>query len=839
MSQLKGLFVLLTTVVLLSACRPGAGKTEDVQTIPFDSQAKQALSGAVMPGFSPAASADLFGLTTYDQWSIGDSGTFLYDATENALKIVTADNATNVDAWQANYISPSVSLQAGHRYQIIVRLKTDIFPRGQNLVIKARSPDGSRNIEVGWNVSKANEWEDVILPAYADIDGVWTVRIWTYPTRYAETPSTIYIDPDLDVFELPFGKEIVPREDIDVDTDKQAFASSTERVDGLGNFYIKASDTWQHVFPKMIYRSGPNYLELFQRYAAFGFNGVMDVWTEEQAQAVLDSGMRFISINSNSGTSTFESMRVYIDRVYNWADSTNHQANILWYNYDNENESVANYDYQQALAAHVDAEHLDPLTGGRRHPIYYLNGQFGLPRTYLNDSRHALDITGSYVGTGGVGESSAGLIKPSLAVQFATQNQRAPATVIQLQIDLEEGFIPSLFYGISMGGRALSMWRDGTTHGGVDPDFRNAYWAQAFKDEVSPRIDQMLPLIEQPQWTPWLAETDHFPDVRVGTRDYNGDGYLILSNFTGEDQQVQVTLQGDIFIEARDFFSDVHVADVSAGQFTTSIGHFNHGYQVLKLLRQQQPLPDAGLADTSANDLGQQGDATSQDDAATGNSLAFVSVESNNLSENSAIIHFVLNQNAQGQVEYGTDINYGLWNVKEESFNYSDHSQPLINLSPATTYHYRVHAWDPQAHEVISADYSFTTLGAVDGGLVDSSIAQDAYSADSADMDAGQVDSGSLIDAHIDDAEVTADAGSSDLSHSLDGQLADASAHGDRALTSDAGANQADQGHQVATLNPESGCNCASHSAGDRAAGLWLALIAGLAMVSRRYTARR
>ena len=433
-----------------------------------------------------------------------------------------------------------------------------------------------------------------------------------HPTiKYTSTPSTIYVSPDVDCYELPNGSEIATLRAIDISTDKDSFVSSTQRIDDLGNVYINQSGSWKHVFPRMMYRryqselGGVAFKTIFQRYKDYGFNGVMDIWDEYNAQDVMDAGLDYLSIMSNSTNSdstvaSFDTMKGYIDRVYNWATANNRHGNLLWYNYDNENAHVADYEYKQSLQAHIDTYHLDPQTGQRRHPVYVLNGQVGLPRTYHNASRNVMDLTGSYVGVAdALGTTNGVPAAPRLLIEFATQNQRAPVTVIQLQTYFKEEFIPSLFYGIIMGGRALSVWRDGTTTSGSQADFRDNVWADAFKNDVSPKIDLMLPLIEQPHFTSWKAWTNQFPSVRIGTRELNGVGYLLLSSFAATDLPVTVTLQNRQATKAVDYFTDAEIATVTNGQLTFTLGHYNNGYRVIRLVA-----PTAAAASPASNDYG-------------------------------------------------------------------------------------------------------------------------------------------------------------------------------------------------------------------------------------------
>lgn len=83
------------------------------------------------------------------------------------------------------------------------------------------------------------------------------------------------------------------------------------------------------------------------------------------------------------------------------------------------------------------------------------------------------------------------------------------------------------------------------------------------------------------------------------------------------------------------------------------------------------------------------------------------------IDDTSVYIHFDLNQQAQGQVEYGTSLDYGNFTTKETSFDYSSHRQRITNLDPNTLYHYRVHAFDEEGVEVISEDRTFRTKALV------------------------------------------------------------------------------------------------------------------------------
>jgi len=97
--------------------------------------------------------------------------------------------------------------------------------------------------------------------------------------------------------------------------------------------------------------------------------------------------------------------------------------------------------------------------------------------------------------------------------------------------------------------------------------------------------------------------------------------------------------------------------------------------------------------------------------------LTVANVHASNIEKNSAKILWDLSDYATGQVEYGETTAYGQLSTKETSYNYDSHGQILRNLQQGTTYHYRVISEDRYGQEVISDDYTFTTLS--DNGYAD------------------------------------------------------------------------------------------------------------------------
>lgn len=87
------------------------------------------------------------------------------------------------------------------------------------------------------------------------------------------------------------------------------------------------------------------------------------------------------------------------------------------------------------------------------------------------------------------------------------------------------------------------------------------------------------------------------------------------------------------------------------------------------------------------------------------------SVTATNITNTGATINWNLSEVATGQVDYGTTTSYGQQSTKETSFNWDHHAQALSNLTPGTTYHYRVTSADQAGNQAVSGDFTFTTLG--------------------------------------------------------------------------------------------------------------------------------
>ncbi len=83
-------------------------------------------------------------------------------------------------------------------------------------------------------------------------------------------------------------------------------------------------------------------------------------------------------------------------------------------------------------------------------------------------------------------------------------------------------------------------------------------------------------------------------------------------------------------------------------------------------------------------------------------------IKAANISDDSAVISWSTNEQADSQVEYGTTTSYGSVTVLDSALR-TEHSVSLSGLDPETRYHYRVRSTDASDNLAVSSDYEFTT----------------------------------------------------------------------------------------------------------------------------------
>lgn len=488
-------------------------------------------------------------------------------------------------------ITPSFSCEKDKQYLFSAYLKNSKFPQGQNVVFSVLQ--GKKHLTEGyWNNSSEDKWEEVLLtftPRKSNEDCF--VRIYTYKRSFStnkkdnvyqevdmlgrnlDRSSKVFLD-DFYVKEYTgsnsFGRE--------AKSNKISFESPYIKVSEFGDFSINKMGVWHNIFPKLIYRSKkPQY----KAYVDYGFNGLMDVWSVNQIKKGLSVGLEYFAVNANVATKYQPTYAKRILKMINYINSkeVNKPYSFLMYNYDNENNWMQDNYYKSKLNKLISK--IDTLNNKRNRPVYYLNGNIGVARAYKNNILDYYDVTGTYVGGDSLGYINQGLYpSESLSLLNKIDNQVAPGSIIQLQSFLDKQLIPSLFYGLIQGGKAVSIWRDGSTEG----DFQKYYWSKNIK-QVFTRIDKMLPFLIGSIETKWSAETKN-PWIKLGARSLEGKNFLIISNHNSKDEKFKVKIKGLSRIKyVRDYFSEKNIVEVKDNSFILNIGHYNFGYSVVELIK--------------------------------------------------------------------------------------------------------------------------------------------------------------------------------------------------------------------------------------------------------------
>ena len=522
--------------------------------------------------------------------------------------------------WKNALTSPTFRVQKSKKYLLSGYIKMTHVPKGQNIIFGITPREVAGTNQVPWNVSKQDTWQEILVPFIPLKDGNVSWRVFTSTNsfstdiEYVETKygvdiyrpkevdengtnldrtSKVFFD-DFKVVEIE--EEITPREEI---KDKKGFESDYIKVDKLGNMSVYKDEKWLPIIPKLISRGSPFPVERFRKrltsYKSHGFNGVIGMYDKGQVIEAFDAGLDyFVGLGGKSNTQLDGTEAEYssifggsVDRfkeVTSYIKSINKPYSRLFHYLDNENQKTQEYDFKIKWADFLDKNDVD-TKNRRARPIFYLNGNYGIARAY---SKKMMDITGAYVGFGGTGTPKEGAAKRTIGVMDVTQDLQAPANVIQLQVYLDNKFIPSLWFGIIQGGKVISVWRDGEGDG-VDVNnpkpFEQYTWASSIK-EVFKKVDILAPIIQTAHWTKWKVHLNGSEYINLGTREYKENGYVIISNHSDKDEKITLTFEGISPSKVLGYFKDFGIDKiVKNNKVTLNVGHGNDGYLVLKLVK--------------------------------------------------------------------------------------------------------------------------------------------------------------------------------------------------------------------------------------------------------------
>ena len=422
---------------------------------------------------------------------------------------------------------------------------------------------GDHTVATRWGNSKPDEWEEMnaFIQVPDEINGTPVERL---ELKFFMTDQVGGIDREVWIDDVYVG---LGRGFDQAPTPKTAFNGSQTRVDELGNMEVMRNGAWEDFFPLSMYGdpSRPDWSD----YSNQGFNMEMRALSTTNVQKAKAAGM----------LSGFDVSRYMIDGHFYYNDQTDlanrfnamkaqglmNDISLIYWDNENANEQ---WDVPSTIVDLIKGHDVD-ANGDRMHPIYSLNGQLGHGRRHLNDQVNLSDVTGTYIG-GDNGDPRGRTDQFRVLDNY--ENQRQPVTFAQINRGVGLDMRPRLFGAIAHGARGFGMWRD--TYNTPSLRVENLPWWGDFPN-MAAEIDQMMDagLIQVPHWTDWSIETNANDLIDFGTRDLNGEGYLIASNYDDTSTLVTFTLDnlGYTPVEIRDFFTDAIVATLTGNQFDITI----------------------------------------------------------------------------------------------------------------------------------------------------------------------------------------------------------------------------------------------------------------------------
>ncbi|MCF6177035.1 MAG: LamG domain-containing protein [Victivallaceae bacterium] len=514
-------------------------------------------------------------------WVLG--GSTVYDSTVSK-EVGTGSLKLTIPYTQTNYSyinSGLIPVTPGLEYTLSYSMRSDSWPSPiPNLYVAYY--DASQNyIRNSFGslqaVTTADTWQEctyLFRPVAGEVYVKIKSTLMEFPIGYS---GTVW----LDSFYLGtgIGFEQPP-------TAKKPFDGSMTRVDALGNVEINKNSVWTPFFPIGIYGDGnrPDWAD----YSSQGFNTQMWVSVDSAVQKAKDAGM--MSNFDLSGYIVlpndvrYNNLTLLESRI-NAIKSAGLMDSLLFYYCDNEN---AYDEWDVPISVTNKVRDLDrDANNNLMHPIYFLQGNEGVARKYNTSSISINDIVGDYVTHDNPStspEENRGAF--GLITLDNIEGQQAPVVMAQINIGVGMRFRARLFTAIAKGAKGVGFWRDtyyapGATVDPTRPPIEDQLWWNDLP-AINSEINQMLPIIRMPHWTTWsLASSSSL--INFGTRDYEGRGYIIVTNESATAITTTFTLTSLPYTAtaARNFFTGIIAANISNSQFTVTVPAY--GSLVLQL----------------------------------------------------------------------------------------------------------------------------------------------------------------------------------------------------------------------------------------------------------------
>jgi hypothetical protein len=206
-----------------------------------------------------------------------------------------------------------------------------------------------------------------------------------------------------------------------------------------------------------------------------------------------------------------------------------------------------------------------------------LHGDQGLTRTFAG----LADVTGDYLRNSHTHQvhGPQQTTRHRYLVLDHIEQQRMPLTIgIISEEETAEGVRRLVYEHLIAGGKGIAYFRDGAFY-----DYNGDRSSPAAKDvtlrkcwaefpKLRAEIDRLMPVLRRPHWTTWKLSGPS-DTLEWGTRDFHGEGHVLLVNPTKVEVTATFTVQslGYAPVAVVDYFTDKEIATANASRFTVTI----------------------------------------------------------------------------------------------------------------------------------------------------------------------------------------------------------------------------------------------------------------------------
>jgi hypothetical protein len=511
-------------------------------------------------------------VTSMSAWTNG----WMFDTTVSRTSGSGSIKFATSTATVSTYLIP---ITPGKTYTYSVYMKSEQWPTIMSMLVvlfdanKKYITDrfGSRQSN-----SVAGKWEETSMIYTAQPGDVYLkVKLarYSYPAAGA-----VWID------DLYFGEGVGFEQP---PTPKNSFNGTMYKVDALGNFEKNNNGTYEPFLPFCICADG--YRPDFSFYVKAGFNCITwagSVSTIKQAKnAGMVAGLD-VSDYAMYGNVNYKNTNKIQQMIQQVHDNGLDDALLMYY-FDNEtyqnvdpNNQMDMWNVSKSILETIDSTEKSINNGRRIRPRQMLTGNQGMARMYSGYIDVVSDYINSTSGYNDVTPSGNNDGTPAgLKILANIEGQSAP---LFAQINPSAGantpMRKKIYESLIGGAKGFSFWRDIAP---ADPNAAKYIQYGAIPIENTPwytdlpvvrkEVEQLLPVFRQPNWVNWKVQPSD-SSVLYGSRDYNGEAYIILVNDGMTSSPVHFNVSGLSYspVSVEDALTGQTVADFSGGGFSYS-----------------------------------------------------------------------------------------------------------------------------------------------------------------------------------------------------------------------------------------------------------------------------